>query len=336
MRIAVCGFIFAGIAACLVAPEPVGRDTGSVADTASVLDTGPAADAAETVDTGPAADGGGAVDTGPTSDGGGVALPDAGISPVADTGPVGDAGLPAGICGTRGGVQDCGAGAFCNFPMGSNCGRTDRGGQCMWIPTGCNRMYQPVCGCDGNNYDNPCIAYAAGVSVEHMGDCEAGCGIPDGRQCAQDEFCLDRGPSCGQTRPEGGTCEQITNACAEIYDPVCGCNDQTYGNLCELINAQVQLKAEGECQAPPPPPPVNDGACGSPRAPMMCAQTHFCDRPIGTCPERNESTGGTCQPRPQGCNRLFRPVCGCDNATHPNSCEANAAGTSVRYLGACR
>ena len=331
--------IFAALAGCST-PSPIDDDSdagASQVDSGEPADDAGAAqaDSGEIVDdagTSPATDSG----TPTTADSGVVSAPDAGVVPPVDAGaPAGDAGLPAGVCGTRGGIQDCGPGAFCLFPIAHMCGRTDMGGQCEPIPdNNCPRDYRPVCGCDGNTYSNACQAHVQGVSVEHNGSCEAGCGIPDGRQCGNSEFCLDRGPACGQQRPEGGTCETIRRSCGEIYQPVCGCDDQTYPNLCELVGVRVQLKAEGECQVLPPRP--GDGACGPARAPVMCAPSHFCDRPDNSCPVGNESTGGTCEQRPEFCNRLLAPVCGCDNQEYGNACEANAAGTSVRNQGACR
>ena len=36
----------------------------------------------------------------------------------------------------------------------------------------CPEVYGPVCGVDGQTYDNVCEADAAGVDVEHEGECE--------------------------------------------------------------------------------------------------------------------------------------------------------------------
>jgi hypothetical protein len=77
----------------------------------------------------------------------------------------------AQVCGTRG-VGPCPNGSFCDFPAGANCGRADAPGVCASTPEACIEIFAPVCGCDGQTYDNACFANAAGVSVETEGPCE--------------------------------------------------------------------------------------------------------------------------------------------------------------------
>lgn len=36
--------------------------------------------------------------------------------------------------------------------------------------------------------------------------------------------------------------------CILIYDPVCGCNNKTYGNACEAECASIMQYTKGECE----------------------------------------------------------------------------------------
>ncbi len=107
-------------------------------------------------------------------------------------------------CGTRGSAP-CPSGQFCEFDISASCGATDLGGTCVSAPQICTQHTDPVCGCDGVTYANPCLAKAAGASVMSQGACAPTtprCG--DGSQVT----CNRREPRC-----RGGRIAKVVNGC---------------------------------------------------------------------------------------------------------------------------
>jgi hypothetical protein len=72
------------------------------------------------------------------------------------------------------------------------------------------------------------------------------CGGLEGLQCAKDQYCQFPIGTCGAA-DQTGTCELKPEVCAQIYSPVCGCDDKTYGNDCEAAGAGVSIVSQGEC-----------------------------------------------------------------------------------------
>jgi hypothetical protein len=156
-----------------------------------------------------------------------------------------------------GGSRDCGGlqglsclpWEYCNFEDGS-CGAADQTGVCERRPEVCTEIYAPVCGCDDRTYGNECEAAGNGVSVAHEGPCVEGsgevCGGIQGLGCPAGEYCLFDGEHCGAA-DQTGNCATIPDGCDDVFQPVCGCDGETYGNACEAAANSISIASEGEC-----------------------------------------------------------------------------------------
>jgi hypothetical protein len=113
-------------------------------------------------------------------------------------------------------------------------------------------------------------------------------------------------------------------ACTTQYDPVCGCDNRTYGNSCAATIACVNIKSSGECELNNPEPQLLN--C---RENKDCGSQDYCAKVTCDCEQ------GMCTKKNLGCNRRYDPVCGCDGRTYSNRCEAGRLGANVGSNGEC-
>ena len=231
----------------------------------------------------------------------------------------------------------------------------DGPGSCAAVPEACAAIVDPVCGCDGKTYDNPCGAQQAGVNVAAKGacckpvDCAAVGGEPsdttgdgcadsclckDGGQCKDDHLCWLMDGCDGQ-----GVCVAKPGSCDDALDPVCGCDGETYDSACSAQKAGVNVAAKGACCKPvdcaavggEPSDTTGDGCPDSClcKEGGQCKDDHLCWFMDG-CDGQ-----GACVAKPGGCDDALDPVCGCDGETYDNVCSAQKAGVNVAAKGAC-
>jgi hypothetical protein len=252
---------------------------------------------------------------------------------VADSGTDGTAGGNDKdvACGSRG-LPECDEDEFCSFPTKASCGETDKPGVCKPKPEVCTQQYAPVCGCDGQTHGNACTAASLGVSIRSEGECEGDgnsgekvCGGFSGEQCDDGEYCnYPEGALCG-IADATGVCEKRPDVCNDIYQPVCGCDGNTYPNDCEAATAGIGVMNKGACEDQP-------RLCGNIIS-ASCPEGSYCKFTESAACGANET--GECAELPEACTEEYKPVCGCDGVTYGNACAAASSGVSVASEGEC-
>ncbi|KAK3607077.1 hypothetical protein CHS0354_039132 [Potamilus streckersoni] len=199
---------------------------------------------------------------------------------------------------------DCGPNRDCTI---------DRKGQAVCMcPVPCEQIKRPVCGSDGQTYENECELrkYACEHDVEikivHSGKCETNI-------LCKNVLC-DAGAEC-VVRKGQPVCE--CPLCTEEYDPVCGKDGMSYLNICKLKQENCEKKRNVEIEY--------QGLCVS----NSCEKNKTICQYYSVCQFDGEISRCVC---PSECSLVDAKVCGSDGVTYQNECELRVSSCRMQKM----
>lgn len=204
-------------------------------------------------------------------------------------------------------------------------GKADSIGSCE---ESCGGQSDGACWCDDacESYGDCCDDKAAVCDAPEP----TLCGGWVGDTCAADEFCSFTATQICGWADASGFCAPRPEACIQTFDPVCGCDSQTYGNSCMAAASGTSVSAQGACEAQP----IFCGGFGN----IACPDGLECvDDPNDSCDPSNGGAdcGGICE-TPEECEPVLCELF-CSNGfkTDEDGCEICACADPIGPVDSC-
>jgi hypothetical protein len=201
----------------------------------------------------------------------------------------------------------------------------------------CPGNFDPVCGCDGVTYSNECEAFKAGIKEFQLGACGNASGgfqstsCNDGNPLTDNDTIQDDCSCMGEL--SDCICPDFINPnimCPSNFDPVCGCDGETYSNECEAFKAGIKEFQSGACGSTSggfQSTSCNDGNPLSDNDTIQDDCSCIGDFSDCICEDLINPS--------MDCGSVFEPVCGCNNITYFNECTALSNGIKTIKEGPC-
>ncbi len=184
----------------------------------------------------------------------------------------------------------------------------------------------------GNNDGCLQISCDAGTGDGGGTDGGATCGGSTSIPCPTGQVCDYNTPNRCGSGSVTGRCIVPPDGCLTVYDPVCGCDGQTYLTDCDRARARAQLDHAGACGGA-----GGGGGAGGTGGATACAAcdpaTTYCRTMTGGIPG-STAASYSCLAFPAGCGAT--PSCAClPTASCSGICETGSGGLlTVHCAGA--